>query len=60
MKRYTIKNPDRKTYRCPIKEGQEVAVKNAKDILCIFGDSIDRLGRYEDTGLEPEEIRREK
>lgn len=57
MKRYTIKNPGvADTYRCPVRDGQEVSVKNAFDILSVFGSLVDRLGRYEDTGLEPEEI----
>lgn len=59
-KRLTVKNPDKKTYRATVKDKELIKELETKLLKSYTGPLIDRLGAYEDTGLEPEEIEKLK
>lgn len=59
MERMTIKNPSGQGYRLPISRSGTWHIKNDGRFSDIFGDPINRLGEYEDLGMDPDEIRKE-
>lgn len=48
MKRLTHKNPDGTTYRVPLADAGEFRVMHGRTNAAVFGDIVNRLGRYED------------
>ena len=48
MKRMTHKNPDGTTYRVPLSDAGEFRVMHGRTNAAVFGDIVNRLGRYED------------
>lgn len=48
MQRYTHKNPDGKTYRAPAERLGEIRMLQVGGSIALYGDLINRLGRYED------------
>lgn len=59
MNRMTLKNPSDNGYRLPFSRSGEWRMENKGQFSDIYGDPINRLGQYEDLGMEPDEIRRE-
>lgn len=55
QKRLTRKNPNVNTYRLPLMTNSGFRAENQGGQLTLFGDLVDKLGRYEDLG-EPEEL----
>lgn len=55
-KKMTRKNPNVDTYRLPITDNGSIRIDGYGRSMAVFGDAIDKLGKYEDTGLTPEEI----
>ena len=45
--RYTHRNPDGVTYRAPVERLGEFRILQVGGSMALFGDIIDRLGRYE-------------
>lgn len=45
--RYTHRNPDGETFRAPVERLGEFRMLQVGGSIAIFGDMIDRLGRYE-------------
>ncbi|PHV69228.1 hypothetical protein CS063_16945 [Sporanaerobium hydrogeniformans] len=54
----TIVNPHGESYRVPLERAGAFKVENMGISIGITGAMVDKLGRYEDTGLTPEEIKR--
>ena len=48
MQRYTHKKPDGKTYRVPAEKLGEFRMLQVGGSIALYGDLINRLGRYED------------
>ena len=55
--RMTVKNPNG-TYRIPIHRAGEFIIESIGQSMAIRGQLVDRLGKYEEIGLSPEEIER--
>ncbi|WP_434794399.1 hypothetical protein TPDSL_13780 [Terrisporobacter petrolearius] len=53
----TIKNRDG-SYRAPVAENDETIVYRVSDRMfsCYKGELVDRLGEFEEIGLEPNEV----
>ena len=45
--KYTHRNPDGETFRAPVERLGEFRMLQVGGSIAIFGDMIDRLGRYE-------------
>ena len=60
--RYTHRNPDGATFRAPVERLGEFRMLQVGGSIAIFGDMIDRLGRYESalTNEEAEAYARRK
>lgn len=54
--RMTQRNPSGTTYRLPLCRAGQFRVEHGHGQADIYGDPINRLGQFEDLGLEPEEI----
>lgn len=52
---FTRKNPNG-TYRIPLNTDHEIRILSDRMNVALHGDIVDRLGAYEATGLEPEEL----
>ena len=57
VQRMTISNPNSSTYRIPIEKVDLFRVESTGLNTAFMGTMIDRLGKYEDLGLTPEEIK---
>ena len=55
-KKMTRKNPNVDTYRLPLSDNGSIRIDGYGHSMAVFGDAIDKLGKYEDTGLTPEEV----
>lgn len=58
MRKMTHINPDGVTYRVPVEQAGHFTLSSAEFNGAFLGDIVDRLGRFEELGLEPEELRR--
>lgn len=56
MQRITIKNAGGSTYRVAIEKAGNFSIESLGMNVAFRGNIIDKLGRYEDLGLEPEEL----
>lgn len=57
MERMTIINPNKSTYRAPIERIDTFRIESNGLNIAIMGAMVDKLGKYEDLGLTPEEIK---
>lgn len=57
MERMTIVNPNNSTYRAPIERIETFRIESNGLNIAIMGAMVDKLGKYEDIGLTPEEIK---
>lgn len=55
-KKMTRKNPNVDTYRLPLSDNGSIRIDGYGHSMAVFGDAIDKLGKYEDTGLTPEKV----
>lgn len=58
MGKMTRINPDGVTYRVPVELAGRFTLSSAEYNGAFLGDIVDRLGKYEAIGLEPEELKR--
>lgn len=56
MERITLLNPNGHSYRAPIERVEEFRLEANGINVAMFGKIVDKLGQYEDLGLEPKEI----
>ena len=59
MARMTLKNPNNQGYRIPMSRAGTLRIESNGRFSDIFGDMVNRLGQFEDLGMEPDEIRKE-
>lgn len=57
MQRMTVKNPNANTYRVPVEKLDTFRIESAGLNTAFMGTMVDKLGKYEDIGLTPEEIK---
>ncbi len=50
IRRMTIKNSNDTGYRAPLRNHEKIRIDHNEEIITVFGDVIDRLGKYEDLG----------
>lgn len=48
MDRFTHINPNGQTYRVPVERIGEFRIDQCGSSIAMFGDMVDKLGRYED------------
>ena len=58
MDRMTIKNPNVNTYRAPLDKVHTFRLEQYGISAAFYGELVDKLGQYEDTGLTPVEIKK--
>lgn len=54
-KTLTRKNPDRKTYRIPMRDDMEIRIESDRYGCTLYGDVANALGWWESWGMTPQE-----